>query len=294
MDINKLKMFVALSETLHFNQAAEKCHVSPSTFSRCIQHIEQHMNVRLFDRDNRSVHITTAGKRFLQFARETLQQWESLQHSIMVDTGQLQGSISLFCSVTASYSFLYDILTDFRRKHPLIEIKLHTGDPASAIDRTVNGYEDIAIAARHEPMPQSVQFKRIAFSPLVLIQPLNSNWFPHAIEDTPAFWSTVPFILSERGVVREQLDDWFRANQVTPQIYAQVAGHEAIVSMVSLGFGLGLIPKIVLDNSPLLNKVKPLPFQPTLKPHEVGLCILTRKLRNPLMRAFWEQIKEEQ
>ena len=45
-----------------------------------------------------------------------------------------------------------------------------------------------------------------------------------------------------------------------PTIYAQVAGNEAIVSMVSLGFGVGVVPKIVLDNSPLADRVRALFF----------------------------------
>lgn len=89
------------------------------------------------------------------------------------------------------------------------------------------------------------------------------------------------------------MDNWFRNQSITPNIYAQVAGHEAIVSMVSLGFGVGLIPQIVLDNSPLKSNVRTLAMHPPLKDYEVGLCVLSRRLKNPLIHAFWEQIKDE-
>lgn len=288
MDLSQLTLFIALAETLHFNRAANACHVSPSTLSRCIRQLEEQVNAPLFERDNRSVALTPQGIRFLAFARETIEHWSSLQSDLQSDSGKLQGSLSLYCSVTASYSFLYDILTDFRQRHPLIEIKLHTGDPALAIERVAAGTEDIAIAARQDHMPQSLGFKRIAVSPLILIQPRSSKWFNKTPQDNNDYWQSVPFILSERGVARERLDTWFRQKRIKPTIYAQVAGHEAIVSMVSLGFGIGLIPQIVLDNSPLTNEVKPLPLQPDLKPYEVGLCVLNRKLKSPLVRAFWE------
>lgn len=288
MDLSQLTMFIALAETLHFNRAANACHVSPSTLSRCIRQLEQQANAPLFERNNRSVALTRQGARFLAFARETIEQWTSLQSDLQSDSGKLQGSLSLYCSVTASYSFLYDILTDFRQRHPLIEITLHTGDPALAIERVAAGMEDIAIAARQDHMPKSLGFKRIAVSPLILIQPRANNWFSKPPQDNSDYWQSVPFILSERGVARERLDAWFRRKRIAPTIYAQVAGHEAIVSMVSLGFGIGLIPKIVLDNSPLTREVKPLPLQPDLKPYEVGLCVLNRKLKSPLVRAFWE------
>src|SRR5690606_10635616 len=173
--------------------------------------------------------------------------------------------------------------------HPSIELKLHTGDPALALERVVAGHEDVAIAARQDVMPQEIHFKRIIDSPLLLIQPLDWSDNPDNSKD---YWQSVPYIVSERGVARNRLDAWFRKCGIVPKIYAQVAGHEAIVSMVSLGLGVGLVPKIVLDNSPLAEGVKPHPFQPQIKPYEVGLCVLARRLKSPIVRAFWEQITE--
>ncbi|MCO4758589.1 MAG: HTH-type transcriptional activator IlvY, partial [Oceanospirillaceae bacterium] len=71
----------------------------------------------------------------------------------------------------------------------------------------------------------------------------------------------------------------------------QVAGNEAIVSMVSLGFGVGVVPRIVLDNSPLADRVQVLDVQPELEAYDVGLFALNKKLKSPLIRAFWEQLK---
>ncbi len=292
MDLSHLRFFVTLAEALHYSRAAEICHVSSSTLTRSIQHLESELDTRLFERDNRSVVITQEGMKLLRFARETLQQWEALRDAIQSESNQLRGSLSLYCSVTASYSFLYDILADFRQQHPFIEIKLHTGDPALAVDRVLAGHEDLAIAARQNPLSQDLDFRRITFSPLKLIQPLQDRWFETKLADTRSYWQTVPFIMSERGVARERLNEWFRKRQITPNIYAQVAGHEAIVSMVSLGFGVGLVPQIVLDNSPLAAKVKPHPFQPQLKPYEVGLCVLKRRLKNAVVSAFWQQLGE--
>ena len=97
-------------------------------------------------------------------------------------------------------------------------------------------------------------------------------------------------ILSEAGVSRRRVDQCFKDLQVTPLIYAQVAGNEAIVSMVSLGFGVGVVPKIVLDNSPLSGRVRILENAPSLKDYEVGLFALKKKLQSPIINAFWSQL----
>jgi LysR family positive regulator for ilvC len=95
-------------------------------------------------------------------------------------------------------------------------------------------------------------------------------------------------ILSEAGVSRGCVDEWFREQGIAPNIYAQVAGNEAIVSMVSLGFGIGVVPKIVLDNSPLAERVQVLEVDPALEPFDIGLFTLKKSLKNRLVSAFWE------
>ena len=61
--------------------------------------------------------------------------------------------------------------------------------------------------------------------------------------------------------------------------------------MVSLGFGVGVVPRIVLDNSPLANTVRILEARPALDDYEVGLFTLEKKLASPLVNAFWSQLK---
>lgn len=293
MDIDKLKLFISLAETLSFNRTSELCHVSPSTLSRTIQQLEAQLNNRLFERDNRTVTLTHQGNTFLGFARDIVQQWETAQESMQADANKLKGSLSIYCSVTASYSFLFDMLKNFRAHQPDIEIKLHTGDPAQAIDRVYAGEEDIAIAAKPDILPSGVEFKRFASSKLVFISPIEDKFFmPLPNESEAELWQRLPLILSERGLARQRLNQWLRARSIKPSIYAQVAGNEAIVSMVSLGLGIGLVPEIVVANSPLKNKVKVFQGQPDLKSFDVGLCVLQKRLRSPIIHSFWSQVKE--
>ncbi len=282
MDIQKLRLFTVLASTRHFGRTAESCHVSPSTISRSIKQLEDDTNSRLVERDSRSVSLTPQGEDFLVFAREVLQQWETFQDSIAASATELKGQISIYCSVTASYSFLFDILTDFRLAHPGIAIKLHTGDSAQAVERVQSGSEDIAIAAKPDPLPNGIDFKIITRSPLMFIAPRHHTF--------SSAWQEIPMITSEEGIARERLDAWFGRRGIKPNIYAEVKGHEAIVSMVSLGFGVGVVPKIVVDNSPLSDRVVPFAQQPDLGPYDVGICVMERRLKSPIVSAFWGQI----
>jgi len=286
MDSRQLRHFLHLADTLHFGRAAEISHLSPSALSRAIRQLENEVGVSLFNRDNRSVALTSEGQSFLGYARDTLAEWDDMRTRLQSDAGELSGQVSMYCSVTASYSFLFELLDRFRHNYPRIEIKLHTGDPEEALARVSSGKEDIAIGARPERLPTQLAFKPIAVSPLVFIQSAATHASGGRID-----WPDTPMILSETGLARARVDAWFRKRRLAPNIYAQVAGNEAIVSMVSLGFGVGVVPQIVLDNSPLAKKVVVLDVKPALAPYEVGLFAINKRLGSPLINAFWSQLK---
>ncbi len=289
-----LEQFLALTESLHFGRASERVNVSHSALSRSIRQLEDEVGVRLFDRDNRSVSVTQEGHKFETYAREALINWHRIQRQLQGDEGKLGGEISLYCSVTASHSMLFDLLERLRATHPGIDIKLHTGNPEFGISRVQAGEEDFAIAARPANLPRGLSFQPLQSSPLVFIAPKVHNMPEIPVKGSPKNsddWRGVPLILAESGLARTRVDQWFKAIKVNPKIYAQVSGNEAIVSMVSLGLGVGVVPKIVLDNSVLAPSVKIWRVSPLLEPYRLGLFTQTRRLHNPLVSAFWELTK---
>ena len=289
MNERDLELFLHLSRSLNFSRTSEACHVSPSSLSRVIKRLEDKTGQPLFERDNRRVRITAAGQKFREFAEQSLNQWQALRLQLAQQKGSLAGEISIFCSVTASYSFLYNLLSEFRREHSQVEIKLHTGDTAIAIERVRQEQEDVCIAALPPQVPSNLAVQEITQTPLVFIKPKDDFHLRHAMTDDGEIqWDKMPMILSETGLARQEVDQWFRARKVAPVIYAQVAGNEAIVSMVSLGFGVGLVPRLVTENSPLLDKIDFVDASPELTPFSVGLCTLRRKLTNPTIKAFWD------
>ena len=135
MDSRQLRQFLHLADALHFGKASEASHVSPSALSRSIQQLEAEVGVALFTRDNRSVALTHEGKLFLPYAREALTQWDAIRNALMAEADELHGEVSMYCSVTASYSFLFEILSAFRRDHPEADLSFDEHDSAPFVPR---------------------------------------------------------------------------------------------------------------------------------------------------------------
>lgn len=291
MEQKTLAMFVHLSQTLHFGKTALAFHVSPSTLSRIIQRLEQEIANDLLHRDNRSVALTDTGKKFKNYAEQQLEQWQLFKHSLEDKKEQLTGKLHVYCSVTAAYSHLPPLLERFRTQHPLVEIMLTTGDAADALEQVQNKSVDFAIAANPENLPRSVYFHHLATIPLAVIAPTMNCKVQQQLQTEILSWSDIPIILPEHGPARKRFELWYRKKQQgKATIYATVSGHEALVSMVALGCGVGIVPKVVVENSPVKDRVQYLADVGEIEPFDLGVCCLNQSKAQPLIKAFFNAI----
>jgi len=107
----------------------------------------------------------------------------------------------------------------------------------------------------------------------------------------PLPWAELPVVLPASGHARDSVDRWFRRRRIVPQVYGEVPGSEAILALVSLGCGVGIVPRLVLDESPLRGKLSVLDADDggaALGEFRVGVCTQRKKLASPLVRALWD------
>jgi len=288
MEIYTLKLFLNLSESLHFGKTSRACHLSPSALSRQIQRLEAELGKPLFERDNRQVTLTAQGQMFRGRAREIVEKWEAARDELQDREGDLRGELRIYASVTACYSILPDLLEKFRRNYPLVHIKIETGNHSAALDKISSGELDVAVAALPEKLPPGLCFKEITQTSLVFIAP-GIDWPGAGLLAEPEIpWGELPFILPEKDLARDRVEAWLRRRGVRPDVYAQVAGNEALLALVALGCGVGVVPLLVVQKQPLSNPVRVLKVEPPLEPYVVGLVSHRRKLNSSLVSAFWE------
>ncbi len=290
MDTKDLQFFLSLSSTLHYGRASSACNITRSGLTRAIQRLEATVGQPLFLRDKRSVTLTRAGEIFRDFAADILQRQRRLQQELATEN-RLQGTLSLYCSVTAMLSILPGIIQDFRRSCPAITLNLSTGDAAMAIAHLENGAADVTIAALPERLPRTIVFLKLLETPLIFIAPRQTDTDSTDAKQEPD-WSEVPIVMPEYGLSRDRCERWFADKAIVPTVYASVAGNEALIAMVAMGCGVGVVPQLVHDNSPLKHLTRVLPVQPPLKPFTVGACTTKAGRRLPAVQAFW-QIAEQ-
>ena len=281
MDIRPLTLFLHLADSLHFGKTSRACNITRSGLTRTIQRLEQDLGDQLFLRNNRSVQLTETGRLFREYASDVVHRYRSMKTRISAGD-RLRGELSIYCSVTAILSILPSILNTFRREYPDIHLKLSTGDAAMAMARLENGEADVTIAALPETLPRHITFLTLLETPLIFIGAAG-RYPANSLDD----WLNEGVIMPERGLSRVRCERWFSEKEIQPKIYSYVAGNEAMIAMVAMGGGIGVVPRLVLENSPLRDRVEVIDATPELEPFDVGICTTKSSRGNPIISAFW-------
>jgi len=124
MELRHLKYFLAVAEELNFTKAAEKLCISQPPLSRQIKELENEIGAKLFDRNNKRVRLTDAGK---YFKKEITNQLQNLE-TVVLQTKKISENISGEYKIGYISSTFSDTITKLvqflTQKHPYVDIKL--------------------------------------------------------------------------------------------------------------------------------------------------------------------------
>ncbi|QIW10719.1 HTH-type transcriptional activator IlvY [Francisella sp. LA112445] len=286
IDKKELNAFRVLAETLHFGRASEKCFLTPSALTRLIQRIEQEMEVILFERDNRNIRLTDAGRIYYQFAKEMLQKYEDLNCILHPKEGQIVGDIRISCTVTASYVVLPEIIKKLHISYPGIKIQLTTGSIKNCTSQLEEDTTDVIIAILSKDIPDNFRVNEVLTTRMVMIAPAIKN-----IKNLRQAIKKIPFIRPAHYIGGSNLDEWFDKQNLKPEIYGDVDGNEAILSLVASGIGTSILPEVILKHSHLSKSVNIIETS-GLPEISVGVVMRKEALISPVKKIFWELVEK--
>ncbi|WP_037820548.1 LysR substrate-binding domain-containing protein [Streptomyces sp. NRRL B-3229] len=168
--LHQLRLFLALSEELHFGVAAARLHITQPTLSRQIQELEKRLGVPLFLRDSRSVTLTDAGLSLAEEARETVAAMDRL----LVRADQWARTLSAHVVVgtvgaEAAMPYTHAVLDHLRTLHPELTVEIRTLSFAEHLIKLLSG--DIDVAFLRPPVPVGVELLELATEPRIACMP---------------------------------------------------------------------------------------------------------------------------
>ncbi|AUS97199.1 LysR family transcriptional regulator [Clostridium thermosuccinogenes] len=122
MTLKHLKIFVAVCETGSATAAGEKLYIAQPSISLAISELEDYYGIKLFDRIGKRLHITEAGKSFLQYATHIVGLFEDMEKGIK--NFDAMGIIRIGTSITIGNCLLPGYITRFKQAHPQMDVKV--------------------------------------------------------------------------------------------------------------------------------------------------------------------------
>ena len=243
IELNQLRYFVAVAEELNFRRAAKRLNMTQPPLSRHIALLEHTLGTPLFDRTNRSVRLTPAGRRLLADAADILTRTESAVLAARQAAQGRAGQIELGFVPSACVEVVPRIAARIRRDMPDVDLTLREVMTTEAIESLQAGSLDFGIC-RLPRVPVDLPLEKLWSEPFILAAPKN-----HPFLTEPDFDITdlngVDFVgySSERGgFLAEVVQGYLNANGVLPHYTYRVAQSHTIMSLVNEGMGVALVP----------------------------------------------------
>ena len=146
MEMQQVRYFLALSETLNFTRAAEQCHITQPALTRAIRALEDEFGGELIRREGKLSHLTDLGQRMLPLLKQCYDSALSAKAvARSVAAGEAR-SLALGLSRTVDLRLLGSVLSELFRAFPNLRLKLRRGNGAQLLDYLRNGEVDLAIA----------------------------------------------------------------------------------------------------------------------------------------------------
>lgn len=284
----EFSIFLRLADSLHFARSAKAAHMSPSALTRFIQRLEDELGQPLFQRSRSGVALTRAGEIFRDHARAQLANHARLMEALAAEKQAPTGELRIACTVTACHSVLPKLFARCRARYPGIHLHLSTSDAARCLTSLENDEVDLAVVPEPDQPASELRFVRLAHTDLSFIAPSSDEELARRAKLGGNHWNGLPVILPRRGLERERIDAWLEEHGARPDVYAEVDGNEAILAMVALGCGVGVVPELVRKDSPLRGRIEQVEVRRPPRGYHVSLCAKSRTLARRTAAALWE------
>lgn len=251
MNLRDLKYLVAVADSCHFGQAAERCFVSQPTLSGQIKKLEEELGVILFERTKRSVKTTPLGDAIVAQAKQVLEQADALRQLAESHHDPLVGPLRLGVIPTLSPYLMPLILKPLNKRYPQIKLVLTEELTDTLLERLGKHEIDAALLATPVEDPD--------FESLPLFD--EPFWLVHPRSHPLSGKKTIVqadldgadlLLLAEGHCLAEQAMQACHMQERSLQgdmADLRAASLETLLQMVAAGYGSTLLPALALKTT---------------------------------------------
>jgi len=248
-----LRAFEAAARQQSYTRAAAELSLTQSAISRQIHHLETQLEVRLFRRQGRQIQLTPQGQQYFVDISAALERIRSATLQLVAHTQAPRRDLRLACLPTFASRWLLPHLHEFYAAHPGIIVHLHSR--IGVVDFQHEALDAaIVVGDIHDDWPD-LRMHRLHHELLIAIA---APALAAQITDfTDVYQQTLLTVSSNRQAWAE----WFTHYQLDPNKARsgpcfELTSH--LIQAVQAGMGLGLVPKILVDDELASGQLQPI------------------------------------
>ncbi|MDQ3201528.1 MAG: LysR substrate-binding domain-containing protein [Pseudomonadota bacterium] len=247
-DLIDLRLYLNILESGNITAGAVRSHLSLAAASARIRTMEASFGVDFLLRGRRGVTPTSAGKALAHHARILLQHADHLQQDLAEYAVGVKGQVRLLCNTTAITEYLPEVLSDFLRTHPNLDIDLQEMPSQRITHALRQGAADLGIVSDAVDI-HGLETLPFRDDPLVLIMPPE-----HALasDPPPTFSDTLAHDyvgLAAHSALAVYLEEQALHIGSRLRIRVRAEGFDGVMRMVARGAGLAIVPLAAVERS---------------------------------------------
>ena len=247
MTLQELRYLVALADHSHFGRAAKACHISQPTLSTQVRKLEEQLGVTLFERTNKSVHVTAAGEEIVARARRILADSDAILEAGQRQSAPLSGSFRLGVIPTLGPYLLPWLVPALRRDYPALRLAVQEEMTARLLEGLSSHRLDAALLAL--PVNQTGLESRPLFDePFWLATPRGDKLAKGKAVTQDELHGQPLLLLTEGHCLRDQALAICGSpeSKGAPEGDFRATSLETLRQMVATGLGRTLLPAMAL------------------------------------------------
>lgn len=288
----RLQVFHTVAKQLSFTKAAEQLFMTQPAVTFQVKQLEEHFNVRLFDRAHGRIALTSAGELVLSYAERVIALTQEMETRVAELTGKVSGPLLIGASTTIAEYMLPRLLGEFKRQHPETQARLTVANTESIEHKVAEHSLDLGLIEAPSHNPNLVN-KVFCEDELVMICAPDCELAGLA-GVSPDDVVRQPYISREIGSgTRECIDDFFKDNRVNLDelnLVMELGSREAIKGAVAAGLGVAVVSATTVAKEVRLGELATVPLQPPLR-RQLSLVYPPEKFRSKLLQAFLDFIE---
>ena len=285
MTLLSYQVFMAVVEQESFQKAAQALKLTPSAISHAVSAMEEELGSMLFVRSRHGVYLTNNGKELFPYIKNVLNSDEYLQQAVAQFNGMQKGLVRLGTFNSACVEWLPSLLKDFERKYPKVRLDIYQGTYDDVYHWLRDGIVDLGFLS-------STSVGELAYVPVYEDRLVCVT--PKGFQTKHPGYVTIEELREQRFVIQREgcdadVNHFLEKYHLSGSGGSRILDDMSAIALVMGGYGVCLVPELVIRNIPFPVDVYPLDVE---EKRTIVLASLRSDVFAPAVRRMYDYIIE--